>query len=134
MDKLSPDQLNLIPPGLNHSVIWNVGHILTSQQSFMYRKSGLPVKLEAKTMEAFKAGSSASTDVPAETIEYLRANLMPTLEQIEKDYEDAVFQEFQPFETKAGVKIHTIEDAIAFHAFHEGVHLGWMWTIAKLVA
>ena len=56
----------------------------------------------------------------------------PPREKRQKDYESKIFNEFQPFETKAGVHIQTIEDAIAFHAFHEEVPLGWIATIAKM--
>jgi len=133
MDGLNADQLNTVPAGLDHNIIWNIGHIITSQQLFMYKRSDVPVKLSDEVIDNYKAGSPVRVDVPADEIEYLRGNLLKTLEQVRQDYETGVLKGFKAFELRSGVKLETIEDAISFHAFHEGVHLGWIITIAKLV-
>ena len=39
------EQLNKIPEGFSNNLIWNIGHIVVSQQGLIYRLSGLPVNV-----------------------------------------------------------------------------------------
>jgi len=133
IDGLTVTQLNEIPKGINTNIIWNVGHILVSQQSFMYKRTGLPFTIKTDIIEKFKSGTKAETDISKEEIEYLKSILFEVLEQIKNDYNNNKFKQFDSFTTKRGVEINTIEDAMSFHTFHEGVHLGWIWTIRRLV-
>jgi DinB superfamily len=133
LEGLSVEQLNKIPEGLNTNIIWNVGHILVSQQLFMYKRTGLPFTVNAEIISKFKSGTEVKTDVTQEEIEYIISILFKTLEQVKIDFRKDKFKQFDTFKTKRGVEIKTIEDAINFHTFHEGVHLGWIWTIQKLV-
>ena len=41
-DGYTLEQLNRIPEGFSNNLIWNIGHIIVSQQSLVYRLSGLP--------------------------------------------------------------------------------------------
>lgn len=133
LEGLTVNQLNKIPEGLNTNIIWNVGHILVSQQLFMYKRTGLPFTVNADIISKFKSGTEVKTDVTQERIDYLKSVLFKTLNQIQTDYINEEFKQFDAFVTKRGVKINTVEDAINFHTFHEGVHLGWIWTIRKLI-
>lgn len=132
-DGLTVEQLNTIPKGLNTNIVWNMGHILASQQLFMYKRTGLPFTIKSDVIEKFKSGTQAKTDATKEEIEYLKSVLFEVLEQVQSDFDNGKFKQFDSFVTKRGVEINTIKDALSFHTFHEGVHLGWIWTIRKLV-
>lgn len=132
-DGLTVEQLNTIPKGLNTNIVWNMGHILASQQLFMYKRTGLPFTIKTDVIEKFKSGTQAKTDATTEEIEYLKSVLFEVLEQVQSDFDNGKFKQFDSFVTKRGVEINTIKDALSFHTFHEGVHLGWIWTIRKLV-
>jgi DinB superfamily len=133
IDGLSVERLNRIPDGLDHNIIWTIGHILASQQFFMYKRTRLPFTIDAELIMKYRSGTKASSDVSKEEIEYLVAQLPKTWIDIQHDYEKGMFKQFDAFTSKRGVPIATIEDAIAFHTFHEGVHLGWIWMIRKLI-
>lgn len=134
IDGLTPSQLNAIPKGLNHSIIWNIGHILAMQQVVIYKAAGQTAVIKEALIEKYKTGSIATGDVSETEINYLKENLFGTLEQFRKDYQSGVFETYNAFTTKAGVVVNSIEDAISFHTFHEGIHLGWIMEIKKLVS
>lgn len=133
IENLTVEQLNKIPDGLKTNIIWNIGHLLASQQLFMYKRTGLPFTIKTEIIEKYKSGTHARTDVSEKEIEYLKSVLFDALTQIRSDFDNGKFKEFDSFVTKRGVEINTISDALSFHTFHEGVHLGWIWTIRKLV-
>jgi DinB superfamily len=130
---LTVEQLNKIPEGLDHNIIWNIGHILAMQQIFIYKKAGLPFIIKDEIVEKYRSGSSVSTAISEDEINYLKNKLLDTVGQIQEDYKNGKFKNYSSFVTKPGVAVDNIEDAISFHAFHEGVHLGWIWQIKKLV-
>ena len=43
LEKTSLDDLNKIPQGFNNNMIWNIGHIVVTQQLLAYKLSGLPM-------------------------------------------------------------------------------------------
>lgn len=131
---LSNEQLTKIPQGLNQNIIWCIGHILAMQQIVTYLNSGLTPTIKKELIEKYKTGSMASTDISSDEIRYLKENLFKTLEQIKEDYNSGIFEAYNPFKSKAGIQINSIEDGISFHTFHEGIHLGWIMEITKLVA
>ena len=133
IDKLSVKQLNQIPNGLDHNVTWNIGHILVSQQSMVYRASGLPVNLSDETFERFKAGTIAA-NISEEEINYLKTKLIETNKQIKEDYQNGVLKKYTPFTNKMGIAIETVENAITFHTYHEALHTGWIRQITKLLS
>ncbi len=36
--------------------------------------------------------------------------------------------------TSAGIRLESVEDAIAFNNFHEGIHLGYVMALKKALA
>lgn len=130
---LTNDQLTTIPVGLDHSIIWNIGHILAMHQIVINKASGHPVGLKEEFIEKYKTGSSATTNISDSEIIYLKDQLLKSLESLKNDYTKKEFKHYNPFTTKAGISVKSIEDAISFHAFHEGIHLGWIMEIKKLV-
>jgi len=133
IEGLTVEQMNKIPEGLNSRIIWNIGHILAAQQLFMYKRTGVPFIITPEIIHKYKPGIEVPTTVSEEEINQIKNLLFSTLEQVKMDYYDCKFKQFEAFTTKRGVAINSIEDAISFHTFHEGVHLGWLWTISKLV-
>ena len=54
-------------------------------------------------------------------------------EQTINDYENGRFTDFNSYMTSPKVELNTIEDAIAFNVFHEGLHLGSIMALARAV-
>ena len=42
-EKCSLEELNKIPEGFNNNVIWNIAHVVVTQQLLVYDMSGLPM-------------------------------------------------------------------------------------------
>ena len=55
------------------------------------------------------------------------------LEQFEKDLEAGIFKEYKTFTTSLNVEVKNIEEAIKFNSFHEGLHLGYVLALKRLV-
>jgi len=130
---LTIGQLNKIPDGLNHNIIWTMGHMLVSQQLMVYRRSSLPLNIKSELLERFKSGTAVTTSVSEEDVQYIRDKWIELIEQTREDYENGLFKTYDSFVTKLGIVVNTIEDALWFSTFHDGVHLGWIMEIRKLV-
>ena len=50
LENYSLEQLNKIPTGFSNNLIWNLGHIIVSQQGLVYRLSGLPINVSTEMM------------------------------------------------------------------------------------
>jgi len=50
-----------------------------------------------------------------------------------EDYEAGKFNNYRGYTTLTGIDIHTIEEAIQFNTFHEGIHYGVVKSIQKLI-
>ncbi len=88
---LSNDQLNYIPEGFNNNIIWNVAHLIATQQLLVYGLSKTPFTVPKPLIDANKKGTKPSgyysqTDTK-EIVEYLTT----TVNQMEIDYNSGVF-------------------------------------------
>ncbi len=59
--------------------------------------------------------------------------LVSTIEHTQKDYEAGLFKDFQPYTTSAKVTLNNVQDAIRFNNFHEGLHLGSIFALRKML-
>ncbi len=130
---LDIDKLHLVPPKMTNSIIWNVGHLLLSQQMLTYGLSGLPLHTPMHWLKLFKIGSSGTPLVSQVDINSLFESMVPLIEQTKIDFYDNTFQNFKPFHTGYGAHITNINEALAFNNYHEGNHIGHIITLKKLV-
>ena len=70
------------------------------------------------------------TEEEFEEVTDLFAGLPDTLEE---DYNEGIFETYTAYSTSVGVELDSIEKAIAFNNYHEGIHLGIILAIKKLV-
>jgi hypothetical protein len=69
----------------------------------------------------------------ANQIKYIKENLIRTVDQTKKDYYSGLFKSYQSYPTSTGIILNSVEDALQFNAFHEGIHLGVILSLIKLV-
>ena len=62
------------------------------------------------------------------------ALLDETPQNLKQDYEAGLLSGFRPYTTFTGITLETIEDALAFNNFHEGLHLGTILALRNFVA
>jgi len=44
IEDFSLEELNKIPEGFNNNIIWNIAHVIATQQALVYGLSGLPTQ------------------------------------------------------------------------------------------
>ncbi len=133
IEDLDVENLTHIPPKLNNSILWNLGHLLVSQQMLTYGLSGLKIKCPIHWIKLFKIGSSGQVKMEEEEISQLKSYMVPLIDQTEEDYKLEIFTSFKPFYTGYGAKITNIEEALVFNNYHEGNHIGHILTMKKLL-
>ena len=130
---LSIEQLNKIPEGHNNNLIWHYGHVIVTQQLLCYKLSGVPMHVDNKLVDFYRKGSKPDrliTEEAYQQLQELDAKLVP---QFEKDVKDGAFTNFKEYQTSFGITLNSLSDAISFNNVHEGVHLGNMMTMRRLV-
>ena len=133
LENLSLEQLFAIPKGHKNNIIWNIAHILVTEQLITYKLSGLEMPIDTKFVQLYGKGSTPSGEISKEEFEEVKEQLIPATKQLKIDYEKGLFKNFNEYETSTGIVLKNIEDALTFNTFHEGIHLGVILSIKKIV-
>ncbi|TRX37994.1 DinB family protein [Flavobacterium sp. ZT3R18] len=133
LENYTLEQLNKIPEGYSNNLIWNIGHIVVAQQLLVHKLSGLPMMVSEAMIGKYMKGAKPEGIVTQAEVDEIKALLFKTLDQTEADYSNKKFNNFQEYPTSTGFVLKSAEDAIAFNSFHEGLHVGIMMSLRKLV-
>ena len=134
LENLSADQLNYIPEGFNNSIIWNIGHMMVTQQLLFYALSGIPVNVDQIYIDKYRKGTRPTPHyASAEEITYIKDQLTPLIEQTEKDFDSGIFKTYEEYPTSSGITLLNIEDALIYNTFHEGIHHGVVLSLKKCI-
>ena len=131
LDAFSLEDLNKVPEKFNNNLIWNIAHLVVTQQLLTYSLSGLPMQISDELVEKYKKGSMVDGNVSQEEINEIKGLLFSTIEQTKEDYEKGVFNSFQPYTTSTNSTLKSFEEAMEFNNFHEGIHLGYILALKK---
>lgn len=130
---LTLDQLNLIPQGFGNNLIWNAGHLIATQQLLCYAIGGLPTPIEMEFINRYRKGSRPDGNASAAEWTFIKDRLLSTVDQFETDLVTLDFSGYKPYTTSYGVELQNIGQALSFNNTHEGLHLGTMMALKKLV-
>ena len=133
LEKYTLEQLNKIPEGFSNNLIWNIAHIVVTQQILVYKLSGLPMIISDELLNVYKKGSKPEHSASQSEVEEIKILLSKTIDQTEKDFENGVFQNFEEYPTSTGFVLKSTQDAMVFNNFHEGLHIGIMMSIRKFL-
>jgi len=133
IEGLSVAQLNKIPDGYKNNIIWHFGHLLATQQLLTYGLSKNEFLLSDNIIEEFRKGTQPEKPYSEDDIEELKFIFSEVINQTELDYNDGVFTEFSDYPTSFGITLTSIEDAVTFNNVHEGLHMGIIMAMKKLV-
>ena len=133
LENHSLEQLNKIPEGFSNNLIWNIAHVVVTQQLLVYKLSGLPMIVSDELVEKYKKGTKPEQEVTQAEVDEIKSLLFTTIEKTKEDYANGVFKKYQEYPTSTGFVLNNAEDAIAFNNFHEGLHIGIMMSLRKLV-
>ena len=133
LENYTVEQLNEVPAGFNNNIIWNLGHMVAAQQGICYVRTGVPILVEQDFFDAYKPGTKPEQFVDADGIKHIKGLMLSTLEQLELDYTNQIFKEYTPVVTRYGVELGNIDNAINFLPFHDGLHIGYIMSIRKVL-
>lgn len=132
IDGLTDEQLNKIPEGFSNNIIWNLGHLVAAQEGVCYKRSGVEANIPDEFFHGYKPGSKPEKDASAEEIAQIKSLLLTSLDDLERDHAAGKLI-MNPWTTRYGIDINTIEDGISFLQFHEGLHQGYITAMVKMV-
>lgn len=128
---LTTEQLNKVPKGFNNNIIWNVAHIVVTQQLLCYGLSDNKMLLSQKELDDNRKGSTPNVVLSEDEIEFWKQKLSSTAKQMEDDYNNSLFQKYSEYPTSYNVVLKNIEDAINFNNIHEALHFGYIMALKK---
>lgn len=130
---LSIEELNRVPDGFNNNLIWNLGHVIATQQLLCYGLSRNKTFVSSEIIDAYRKGTKPTDLVSEEAFNELKKLSEASLVQMQKDYAAGLFKEYKAYPTSFGVTLSEIEEAIMFNNVHEGMHLGYCIALRKVV-
>ncbi|WP_223032479.1 DinB family protein [Hanstruepera marina] len=133
LDSCSLDQLNKVPKGFGNNIIWNIAHVIATQQILIYRLSGLPYVVSNEFIERFKKGTKPERDLSQVEVDEIKSLLFTPIEKTKMDYNNNVFKDFEEYTVSTKSTLTCVQEAIDFNNFHEGIHLGSILALRKLV-
>ncbi|MBM4765128.1 DinB family protein [Bacillus sp. B15-48] len=126
LEDVSPETAKVIPDGFNNHIQWQVGHILTTGELYLFPGKGT---LPAEYATFFDTGSKPrewTEGVPS--LETLFAELKEQLVRIQ-DIPDEAFAE----KLSNPLGLETFGEIAAMMAEHEATHLGQIQSLKRVV-
>jgi len=133
LEGLTLDQIHETPEGFKNNIAWNVAHVVATQQVLHYKMSGLNCLCPDDLIDDYKKGTTPTKTFTEEEFEEVKELLMGLPDTLEEDFEAGIFENYDEYLTSTGFVLASIETAIAFNNFHEGIHYGIIRAIKKLV-
>ncbi len=133
LKEFSLEQLNTIPEGFNNNMVWNIAHTIVTQQLLLYKISGLEMHIPKEWIGLFSKGTRPERALTKGEVASIDKALFSTYEFLEQDLAKGVFKHYKPYTTSTGMVLDSVETTITFLQFHDGLHLGSVLALAKLV-
>ena len=130
---LSEEQLNTIPNGLNNNIIWNLGHIVASQQILCYKLGNAPLVLPTEFIDKYRKGTDPKGWTQKADLQEIKGYFALTSSRFEEDYKKAAFANFSEYQTSSGIVLRNIDEALVYNYGHENLHYGVVLTQRRLV-
>lgn len=126
-------QLNKIPDGFKNNLIWNISHVIVSQQTLVYKGSNTPLNVSDELVAMYARGTKPERDITQAEADVIRELLFSLIEKTKQDYANGLFTTYNARTSEMGFSLDTVEDAIAFNNHHESLHLGIMMQLRKFI-
>ncbi len=128
---LTAEELNTIPEGFNNNIIWNLAHLVAAEQGVCYIRGGAQPRMPMEYIKAYTRGSKPEGPVSADNIAAIKAALTATSLTLAEDLEAGAFANYSAWTTPYGLELTTIEEALQFLLFHEGIHCGYIMAMKR---
>jgi hypothetical protein len=130
LEATTEETADQMPPGYRNTLRWNLGHILTVQETLCLKLAGDSFDLP-ETYPAFFANGTKPADWQAEppSLDTLKLQLTEQSLRIKQKLADRLGEKLaQPFRG-----IETVGGIIVFSLYHEGLHTGYMMAMRKTI-
>jgi len=128
-----PSLLHKIPEGFNNNIWWNIAHVVVTEQKLVYGLSGLPLHISQELVNSYQKGTFPNGTPNDAEVSEIQKLLFELPEKTEQDYGNGIFTSFNSYMTTPKVELNSVEDALAFNVFHEGLHLGSILALNRAV-
>jgi hypothetical protein len=133
IEGLTLEQINKIPEGFTGNMAWHLGHLVATQQGLLYRLSGLPTYLDQAFVDKYKKGSVPQAPITQTELDYIKQELNNQPDRLMDDMAKGIFKAYTQYTTSYGNTIHSFDEALAFVSVHEGLHIGYMMALRRVV-
>jgi uncharacterized damage-inducible protein DinB len=134
IENTSLEDLNRTPKGFNNNIIWNIGHIVVTQQLLAYKLSGLPIMVSDELVGKYRKDTKPEGAVTQEELDEIKALLFSTIEKTKADYSNGLFKNYQEYTVSTtGNTLTNIDEAFQFIILHEGMHLGYVMALLRAI-
>jgi len=131
VEGLTPEQMLHIPEGRDDNILWNVGHLLCSLSRLTYVFSGYDLPIPKAYLGLFGKDPTATAGDAAPDMDEVMGHFISLPDKIEQDYVAGKFTDYTSLQIVPGDNITSVEEAVAFHCFHEGLHIGKILTLKE---
>ena len=97
LENLTLEQLNKVPEGFNNNIIWNIGHIIVTEQLLAYKLSGLETSVSESMINKYRKDAKPEGETSAEEVNEIKVLLFSTLRKTEQDYKAGVFKTYNAY-------------------------------------
>lgn len=133
IDGLTLEQLHKIPEGFNNNIAWNIAHLVVTQQLLHYKLSGLNCLCPEELIDTHRKGTTPTKIFTQEEFNEVLELFTALPKTLEEDFNAGIFEKYTEYPTSTGFVLDSIENAIPFNNLHEGLHLGTIMALKKLV-
>lgn len=123
-----------VPEGFSNNVLWNVGHVVVTLELLTYGLAGLDLTVPAPMVAAFRKGTAPAGWDALPDVEAVREHLHASPDRLEADLRAGRFESYREYRTTPGIVLASVDDALVFDLYHEGLHLGAVQALRKVVA
>jgi len=131
LENTSMEDLHTIPANFSNHLFWNIAHTMVTQQLLVYKLSSLPMLVSEDLVKHYSKGTSGNPTPNENHIEEVKELFFATHERTIEDYNRGRFKTYTPYTNSLNLTLNTVEDAIHFNTFHEGIHLGYAMALRK---
>ncbi|WP_069659034.1 DinB family protein [Arcticibacter eurypsychrophilus] len=130
---LSIESLNEIPEGFNNNIIWNLGHIIASQQIICYELTDNIPLIESQYISDYRNGTKPERFINNTELEVMKSNLLSTIDRTEIDLLNNLFENFKVKQLQLGLKLERIQDSLNYVPVHDATHLGYSLALKRII-
>lgn len=130
IDAIDSKIVDIMPPNFNNTIRWHIGHILFTQESLLFRRSGEPLGLPEAYEQWFGNGTKPADWVGMPpSITELVDQLQHQTGRIKECFSGRLEQQVP----KAFLAMETIGEILLFSNYHEGAHMGNVNAMKRLI-